>query len=131
MNPLHSILSAHSLKSIPSIISRHDDQNSVSNGSTAARISGNADRAVKNLGNINIERTRIYRSRTPMPNEDSCPLDPNHTHFILLDDMLDDNMEINSNELIRHVNCRADLTIKLRAEIEREISESKINLTMN
>jgi hypothetical protein len=131
VNPLHSILSVRSLMEIPSIISRHDDQKSVSNGSTAARISANADRAVKNLGNINMERTRIYRSRTPLPNEDSCPLDPNHTHFILLDDMFDENMEMNSNELTRHINCRADLTIKLRAEIEREISESKINLMMN
>jgi hypothetical protein len=45
--------------------------------------------------------------------------------------MFDENMEMNSNELTRHINCRADLTIKLRAEIEREISESKINLMMN
>jgi hypothetical protein len=74
--------------------------------------------------NISLERTKIYRSRTPFPNEDSCPLDPNHTHFILLDDMLGENMEMASNELTKNINCRADLTIRLRAEIEREISDS-------
>ena len=75
-----------------------------------------------------VERTRIYRNRAVMANEDSCPLDPNHTHFILLNDMLDKNSETTFNEFIQRVNCRADLTIKLRAEIERQASNSKIIL---
>ena len=69
--------------------------------------------------------TKVYRSRTPKPNENSCPLDPNHTHFILLDDMLGENIESSSSEILQNVNTRADLTIQARAEIEHAISESR------
>ncbi len=75
--------------------------------------------------------TKIYRSRTPRSDEDSCPLDPNHTHFILLDDMLGEKIESASSEIAQSMNCRADLTIKLRTEIEHAISKSRSILIMN
>jgi hypothetical protein len=69
--------------------------------------------------------TKLYRSRTPNSDGNSCPLDPNHTHFILLDDMLGENVQSTSGEIIQKVNCRADLTIKPRTEIEHAISKSE------
>jgi hypothetical protein len=75
--------------------------------------------------------TKIYRRRTPRSDEDSCPLDPNHTHFMLLDDMLGDSIESPFGEIAQNINCRADVTIKLRAEIEHAISKSKSILIMN
>jgi hypothetical protein len=75
--------------------------------------------------------TKIYRSRTPRSDEDSCPLDPNHTHFILLDDMLGEDIKSVSTEIIQSMNCRADLTIKPRTEIEHAISKSRSILIIN
>jgi hypothetical protein len=70
---------------------------------------------------MQMERTKIYRSRTPKSDEESCPLDPNHTHFILLDDGLDENEQ---SRFFKSKTWRVDLTIKPRAKIEHEISKS-------
>jgi hypothetical protein len=120
---LYSTLSVPSLKPTSSIISQNDDHGSVLINSVSPQISQAAGKH-----EITHKRTRIYRNRATMPNEDSCPLDPNHTHFILLDDTPGENMETAFNELIQRVNCRTDLTIKLRAEIERQASSREIIL---
>jgi hypothetical protein len=127
---LHSTSSIQSLRPTSAIVNLNDDQKSLSLNSVMKNIPRTVGMTVGNYGNTHMERTRIYRSQTPMPNADRCPLDPNHTHFILLDDMLGEDMELASKELTQHINCRADLTIQLRAEIEREISESKLILTV-
>jgi hypothetical protein len=101
-------------------------------GGSIASIVVNSSLNVSQKGVISdimqMERTKIYRSRTPKSDEQSCPLDPNHTHFILLDDGLGENEQAPS---IETKTWRADLTIKLRAEIEHEISKSKSILVMN
>jgi hypothetical protein len=63
---------------------------------------------------------KLYRNRFPTKNEtpSSCPIDPNHTHFILLDDGYDDT---DDTEWKKHgYPIRADLTLPLRAKIEQE-----------
>jgi len=62
---------------------------------------------------------KLYRNRFPAKGEnpDSCPIDPNHTHFILLDDCCGPSDE----EWTKHgYPSRADLVLQLRAEIEQE-----------
>ncbi|CAF3722052.1 unnamed protein product [Rotaria sordida] len=62
---------------------------------------------------------RLYRTRFPTEDEpESCPLDPNHTHFILLDDMYgsdDDDQWRAKNYLVR-----ANLGIRLSFRIQQE-----------
>lgn len=61
---------------------------------------------------------KLYRNRLPIKSESrtSWPIDPNHTHFILLDDGLDPNGTHRGKD--DHL-IRADLTLQLRAEIEQ------------
>ncbi|CAF4047534.1 unnamed protein product, partial [Rotaria sp. Silwood1] len=63
------------------------------------------------------DREKLYRNCVPQEKPASYPLDPNHTHFILLDDKCGPN-----DETWRRYGypVRADLTIQLRAEIEQE-----------
>ncbi|CAF4394238.1 unnamed protein product [Rotaria sp. Silwood2] len=63
------------------------------------------------------DREKLYRNCAPQQKPSSYPLDPNHTHFILLDDKCDANDE---NWKQYGYPVRADLTIQLRAEIEQE-----------
>ncbi|CAF4040472.1 unnamed protein product, partial [Rotaria sordida] len=62
---------------------------------------------------------RLYRIRFPTEDKsESCPLDPNHTHFILLDDMCgsdDDDQWRAKNYLVR-----ANLGIRLNFRIQQE-----------
>ncbi len=61
---------------------------------------------------------KLYRNRNRNPNEPaSYPIDPNHTHFILLDDDCGSDDE---NWKKYGYKIRADLTLDLRAEIEKE-----------
>ncbi|CAF3951776.1 unnamed protein product [Rotaria sordida] len=63
------------------------------------------------------DREKLYRNCVPQKKPPSYPLDPNHTHFILLDDKCGADDET----WRRHgFPVRADLTIQLRAEIEQE-----------
>ncbi|CAF1378060.1 unnamed protein product [Rotaria sp. Silwood1] len=63
------------------------------------------------------DREKLYRNCVPREKPASYPLDPNHTHFILLDDKCGPN-----DEIWRRYGypVRADLTIQLRAEVEQE-----------
>ncbi|CAF4204925.1 unnamed protein product [Rotaria sp. Silwood2] len=63
------------------------------------------------------DREKLYLNCVPQEKPASYPLDPNHTHFILLDDKCGPN-----DETWRRYGfpVRADLTIQLRAEIEQE-----------
>ncbi|UJR10974.1 hypothetical protein I4U23_015159 [Adineta vaga] len=121
-----SIISVHpttSLKSFEHVLSS-DNTNFECITSTLTHIPRNFQSKTTLWQNIQIEQTpKVYRIRTPSSNENSCPLDPNHTHFILLDDMLGENVESIPTEFSTSVNCRADLTIKPRTEIEHTISE--------
>ncbi|CAF1221434.1 unnamed protein product [Didymodactylos carnosus] len=68
------------------------------------------------------DRVMLYRTRHPLEDEkpDSAPLDPNHTHFIILDD------QYGTNEDWKNIHpVRSDLILKLRAEIEQ--AARKIN----
>jgi hypothetical protein len=61
---------------------------------------------------------RLYRIRFPTQDEpESWPMDPNHTHFILLDDMcgLNDDQWRKKNDPIR-----SNLGIQLNFRIEQE-----------
>ncbi|CAF3192241.1 unnamed protein product [Rotaria sp. Silwood2] len=60
---------------------------------------------------------KLYRNGAPQDNPQSYPLDPNHTHFILLDDRCGAGDEKWKK---KRYDVRADLIIQLRAEIERE-----------
>jgi hypothetical protein len=114
------------------IVSQDDDRTSGLAPSSVGHTSKRFSTAALAPEIMQEERSiKIYRSRTPKSNEKSCPLDPNHTHFILLDDMLDDNMKSASTEIYKNFNTRADLTIKPRAEIEHAISQSRSILVMN
>ena len=116
-----------------SIISQTDDHTTVPVNSVLEKIPRNipSKTAKYEIMRTGEETTKIYRRRTPKLDEDSCPLDPNHTHFILLDDMLGEKKESASSAIIQSLNCRADLTFGPRAEIEHAISESKSRLIMN
>ncbi|CAF1136823.1 unnamed protein product, partial [Didymodactylos carnosus] len=85
--------------------------------------------------NLSLEKTlrnsiRLYRTRQLPKSEvtESFPLDTNHTHFLLLDDMCGANDEdwkkmfslSKEDEHKGEIPRRADLTLKLRAEIEQE-----------
>ncbi|CAF3459163.1 unnamed protein product [Rotaria socialis] len=63
------------------------------------------------------DHEKLYRYCAPQKTSKSYPLDPNHTHFILLDDKCGA-----SNDKWEQYGfpVRADLTIQLRAEIEQE-----------
>ncbi|CAF4729630.1 unnamed protein product, partial [Rotaria sp. Silwood2] len=69
------------------------------------------------------DREKLYLNCVPQEKPASYPLDPNHTHFILLDDKCGPN-----DETWRRYGfpVRADLTIQLRAEIEQEARYYKI-----
>jgi hypothetical protein len=45
--------------------------------------------------------------------------------------MLGEDMELTSPEIKQSINCRADLTIKPRTEIEHAISKSRSILIIN
>lgn len=64
------------------------------------------------------DRVRLYRVRETQEESDpeSFLLDHNHTHFILLKDQYDSS----ENGWSYDMNCRADLTVPLRARIEEE-----------
>ncbi|CAF4606820.1 unnamed protein product [Rotaria sp. Silwood1] len=64
-----------------------------------------------------INREKLYRNGVPQDNPQTYPLDPNHTHFILLDDRCGAGDE---KWRKKRYSVRADLTIQLRTEIERE-----------
>jgi hypothetical protein len=70
-----------------------------------------------------VDFEKLYRNRYPTENETpkSCPIDPNHTHFILLDDCCGSS----DTEWTKY-NCRvrADLILQLRAEIEQAASRT-------
>ncbi|CAF3197546.1 unnamed protein product [Rotaria sp. Silwood2] len=69
------------------------------------------------LDDIETNCEKLYRYHAPQDEPQSYPLDPNHTHFILLDDTWgEDDEKWQRNKC----NVRADLTIQLRAEIEQE-----------
>ncbi|CAF3513573.1 unnamed protein product [Rotaria sp. Silwood1] len=63
------------------------------------------------------DREKLYRNCVPQKAPASYPLDPNHTHFILLDDKCGAD---DGNWRQHGFPIRADLTIQLRAEIEQE-----------
>ncbi|CAF1455960.1 unnamed protein product, partial [Rotaria sordida] len=65
-------------------------------------------------------QNKVYRGRLTIDDVNNSPLDLNHTHFVLLDDMLGEVSEA-SNAEAPH---RPDLTIKMRAEIEHQISKN-------
>ncbi|CAF4901399.1 unnamed protein product [Rotaria sp. Silwood1] len=69
------------------------------------------------MDDIEINREKLYRNGVPQDNPQSYPLDPNHTHFILLDDRCGAGDE---KWRKKRYSVRVDLTIQLRAEIERE-----------
>ncbi|CAF1237716.1 unnamed protein product, partial [Didymodactylos carnosus] len=54
--------------------------------------------------------------------EESCSIDLNHTHYLLLDDGNGSGSEWRAKFPKNVANCRADLILKLRAEIEGEAS---------
>jgi len=63
---------------------------------------------------------KLYRNRNRNLNSNepaSYPIDPNHTHFILLDDGCGSD---DQNWRKYGYPIRADLTLQLRAEIEQE-----------
>ncbi|CAF4082209.1 unnamed protein product [Rotaria sordida] len=63
------------------------------------------------------DREKLYRNCVPQEKPSSYPLDPNHTHYILLDD----KCGVGDETWSRYgFPVRADLTIQLRAEIEQE-----------
>ncbi|CAF1621290.1 unnamed protein product [Rotaria magnacalcarata] len=63
------------------------------------------------------DHEKLYRCCAPQKTSISYPLDPNHTHFILLDD----NCGASDDKWKQYgFPVRADLTIQLRAEIEQE-----------
>ncbi|CAF3904585.1 unnamed protein product [Rotaria sp. Silwood2] len=69
------------------------------------------------MDDIETNCEKLYRNHAPQDEPQSYPLDPNHTHFILLDDKWgEDDEKWQRNKC----NVRADLTIQLRAEIEQE-----------
>lgn len=60
---------------------------------------------------------KLYRHYAVQDKTETYPLDPNHTHFILLDDRCgedDDNWKKTGHRV------RSDLIIQMRAEIERQ-----------
>ena len=65
-----------------------------------------------------VDFEKLYRNRLPIKSESltSWPIDPNHTHFILLDDGGGPNNKDGGKD--KH-SVRADLTLQLRAEIEQ------------
>ncbi|CAF1364382.1 unnamed protein product, partial [Rotaria sordida] len=65
-------------------------------------------------------QNKVYRGRLTIDDVNNSPLDLNHTHFVLLDDMLGEVSEA-SNAEAPH---RPDLAIKMRAEIEHQISKN-------
>jgi hypothetical protein len=68
------------------------------------------------MSEIATDYVKLYRNRVPAEGEKSYPLDPNHTHFLLLDDMCGPDDE----KWRKHgYPVRADLTIQMRAEIEQ------------
>jgi hypothetical protein len=70
-------------------------------------------------------QNKVYRGQLTTGSVKNSPLDLNHTHFVLLDDMLGEVTEETNAEVPR----RPDLTIKMRAEIEHQISKSKTLIT--
>ncbi|CAF0982195.1 unnamed protein product, partial [Didymodactylos carnosus] len=85
-----------------------------------------------------LDRIRFYRERESyQKEEDGCTLDPNHTHFILLDDgweypshKVTNDKCIKCDECIcwaQHYNAkfRSDLILSLRAAIEKEAREDR------
>ena len=61
---------------------------------------------------------KLYRNRFPTQKGTmSCPIDPNHTHFILLDDMCGPD---DTKWREKGYNIRVDLPIRLRAQIEQK-----------
>ncbi len=120
------------LRQISSIVSQNNDHITDPRIPVVAYNPQNTSSKTARSEMIPTERTiKIYRNRIPRSNEESCPLDPNHTHFILLDDMLGEDMELTSPEIKQSINCRADLTIKPRTEIEHAISKSRSILVIN
>ena len=64
------------------------------------------------------DKEKLYRNRFPTKEEaESCPIDPNHTHFILLDDMCGPD---DTKWKEKGYKIRADLIIQLRAQIEQK-----------
>jgi hypothetical protein len=62
---------------------------------------------------------KLYRNRFPIRGKppETCPIDPNHTHFILLDDLCGPE----DKEWKKHgFGVRSDLILNLRAQIEQE-----------
>ena len=67
------------------------------------------------------ERVRLYRTRFPPESEtESYPLDPNHTHFLLLEDQFGASDKKWRNAFCNEQRLRADLILPLRTKIEQE-----------
>ncbi|CAF1684725.1 unnamed protein product, partial [Didymodactylos carnosus] len=63
---------------------------------------------------------KLYRNREPFSNDENCSLDPNHTHFLLLDDLYGSDIQNWKDQHPEKINCRTDLISTIRAEIEQE-----------
>jgi hypothetical protein len=86
----------------------------------SSRLSAPIDqKSTLNKLNQSSDFKKLYRNRFPVSDEtpESCPIDPNHTHLILLDDLCDRNDDKWREYGFR---VRSDLTLKLRAQIEQE-----------
>ncbi|CAF1045650.1 unnamed protein product, partial [Didymodactylos carnosus] len=83
---------------------------------------------VSPIGEVYQNNPQLYRVRHPTDKNEkskSCPLDPNHTHFILLEDVYgpDDNIWRKSFFGDRNPDLtvtRNDLTLKFRDKIEKQ-----------
>ncbi|CAF1313817.1 unnamed protein product [Didymodactylos carnosus] len=73
-----------------------------------------------------VSRVKSYNNRKPDHEiEEGCDIDPNHTHFILLDDGYPPKGKNEGEDWRKfypkeQANCRADLILNMRAEIEQE-----------
>ncbi|CAF0752649.1 unnamed protein product [Didymodactylos carnosus] len=86
-------------------------------GSISSKSAEESDKDSDDDNNLKLYLPRPMEDENP----DSCPIDPNHTHFILLDDMCGpDDKKGNSDENHqKDTHVRADLTLKIRAAIEQ------------
>jgi hypothetical protein len=74
-----------------------------------------------NMSEQSADYEKLYRIRFPTEDEPaSCPLDPNHTHFILLDDMCgsDDDQWRKKNYPVRS-NLGVQLDFRIQQEARR------------